>query len=100
MLDEMFLGDPSRRFIFGLALLVLTGAALLGIEWRVRRLRDSYMSHRTARALGMSFAPIGVAIMISAVWGVLGVVVFMAVAFTVCGGGVLVMLLRGTDRPC
>lgn len=96
MLDEMLLGDPSRRLMFGLALLVLTGAALLWIEWRVRRLGDAYMSHRTARALAGSFAPIGVGIMISAVWGLLGVVVFMAVAFIVCGGGVLVMLLRGT----
>jgi hypothetical protein len=43
----------------------------------------------------MSFAPVGVGIMISAVWGGLGVVVFMAVAITAWGGGVLVMLLRG-----
>ena len=95
MLDELLLGDPSRRIMFGLALLVLTGAALLWIELRVRRLGDSYLSHWTARGLAMSFAPIGVGIMISAVWGGLGVVVFMAVAFIVCGGGVLVMLLHG-----
>ena len=91
----MLLGDPSRRLMFGLALLVLTAAALLWIEWRVRRQGDSYLSHRTARGLAMSFAPIGVGIMISAPWGLLGVVVFGAVAFAVCGAGVLVMLSRG-----
>jgi hypothetical protein len=96
VLDEILLGDPSRRLAFGLALLVLTGAALLWVEWRIRRFGDAYRSHRTPRALAMSFAPVGVGIMISAVWGVLGVVVFVAVAVTVCGGGVVVMLLRRT----
>lgn len=97
MLDEMLLGDPSRRFLFGMTLLGLAGGTLLWIDWRVRRAGDSYLSHRGALAFGVSLAPVGVGILFSAAWGLFGVLVFLAAAVAVCGAAVVAMFLRGTS---
>ncbi len=94
VLDEFLLGDPARRMTFGFALFVSAVAVLIWVESRVRRRGETYLDHREAAAFGVSVAPIGTAVMMSAPWGLMGAVVFVAVAIVVCGLGVLVMLLR------
>lgn len=95
VLDDLLLGDSARRLAFGLVLLLVASALLVWVEARVRRRGETYLDHREALALGAAFAPIGVAVMISAPWGPLGPAVFVAVAIVFCGLGAVVMLLRG-----
>ena len=64
--DQLLLGDPSRRMAFGLLLFVLASAVLAWVEWRARRRGETYLDHCEVLALGASFAPVGVAVMISA----------------------------------
>jgi hypothetical protein len=95
VLDELLLGDPARRFAFGLTLAVLASITLAWVEWRVRRRGETYLAHRAMLAFGAAFAPIGVAVMISVPWGLLGVAIFTAVAMVAFGIGVLAMRLGG-----
>ncbi len=94
-LDELLLGDPARRAAFGLALLALGGATLSWVEWEVRRRDRSYLDHHAALAFGVTCAPIGIAVLLSAPFGLVGAGVFLAVAMVVCGVGAVVMLARG-----
>ena len=94
-LDQLLLGDPSGRMGYGLGLFVLASAVLVWVEWRVRRRGETYLDHRETLALGAAFAPVGVAVMISAPWGLLGAAVFVVVAMVACGIGAVVMLMRG-----
>jgi uncharacterized membrane protein YqjE len=93
--DQLLLGDEVRRAAFGATLIVLASIALGCVEWRVRRSGSSYLDHRGACALGMTLAPIGVALVLSAQWGLLGAAVFVGVAIAVCGVGVVALLVRG-----
>jgi hypothetical protein len=94
-LDELLLGDPARRAAFGLALLALSGAALTWVEWEVRRRDRSYLDHHAVLAFGATCAPIGIAVLLSAPFGLVGAGVFLAVAIAACGVGAFVMLVRG-----
>jgi hypothetical protein len=42
-------------------------------------------------------APVGVGVVFSAFWGVLGAIVFLTVAMVVCGVGMVVTLGRGAQ---
>jgi hypothetical protein len=96
VLDQMLLGDPVRRLAFGLTLLLLAGA-LIWLRWHARRPGDSYLDHRTALAVTLSLAPVGLGVVFSAFWGLLGAVVFLVTAMAVCGVGVVVMFVRGAQ---
>jgi len=95
MLDELLLGDPTRRFAFGLALLFIAGLSLGLAGRRSRRSGDSLLTQRTEVGVALSLAPVGLGIVFSAFWGLLGAIVFLGIAIAVCGIGVLVMLARG-----
>ena len=94
MLDELLLGDPMRRFAFGLALLLIAGLILILADRRAHRARASILTQRTAIAVALSMAPVGVGVVFSAFWGVLGAIVFLTVAMVVCGVGMVVTLGR------
>jgi hypothetical protein len=95
MLDELLLGDPMRRFAFGLALLLIAGLILILADGRAHRARTSILTQRTAIAVALSMASVGVGVVFSAFWGVLGAIVFLTVAMVVCGVGMVVTLGRG-----
>jgi len=94
-LDRLLLADPSRRLAFGLALLLLAGVGVTWLRWHARRPGDSHLDHRTALSLTLALVPVGLGVVFSAFWGLLGVIVFLVVAMAVCGVGALVMFVRG-----
>ena len=94
-LDQMLLGDPTRRLAFGLTLLLLAGVGPIWLRWHARRLGDSYVAHRAALGLAVPLSSVGLGVVFSAFWGLLGVVVFLVVAMAVSGVGVVVMFVRG-----
>ena len=94
VLDQMLLGDPVRRLAFGLTLLLLAGVGVIWLRWHARRPGDSYLDHRTALAVTLPLAPVGLGVVFSAFWGLPGVIVFLVVAMAVSGVGVVVMFVR------
>jgi hypothetical protein len=94
-LDEILLGDPIRQLAVGVTLLLVAGVGVIWLRWHARRPGDSYLDHRTALALTLALAPVGLGVVFSAFWGLLGVIVFLVVAMAVCGVGVLVTFVRG-----
>jgi hypothetical protein len=94
-LDQILLGDPIRQLAFGLTLLLFAGVGSVWLRWCARRPGDSYLDHRTALSLTLSVAPVGLGVVFSAFWGLLGVIVFLVVAMALCGVGVLVTFVRG-----
>ena len=94
-LDQVLLGDPLRQLVFGLTLLLVAGIGVVWLRWSGRRPGDSYLDHRTALSLTLSVAPVGLGVVFSAFWGLLGVVVFLVTAIALCGVGVLVTFVRG-----
>jgi fatty-acid desaturase len=94
-LDQILLGDPIRQFAFGLTLLLFAGVGVIWLRWHAHRPGDSYLDHRTALGLTLALVPVGLGVVFSAFWGLLGVIVFLVVAMAVCGVGVLVTFVRG-----
>ena len=95
VLDDLLLGDPARRMAYGLVLLRSRPPSSCGSSGGSAVAGETYLDHREALALGAAFAPVGVAVMISAPWGLLGAAVFVVVAMVACGIGAVVMLMRG-----
>jgi hypothetical protein len=95
MSDELLFGDPMRRFAFGSTLLLIAGLAAVAAWWRHRRLGRPLLPQQVTLRIALSVAPVGPGIVFSAFWGLLGALVFFAVAVGVCGVGMLVMLARG-----
>jgi hypothetical protein len=96
ILDELLFGDPMRRFVFGSTLLLIAGLAAVAAWWRHRRSGHSLLPPQVTLRIALSFAPVGIGIVFSAFWGLLGALAFFAVAVAVCGVGVLVTLVRGS----
>lgn len=94
-LDQVLLGDPTRRLVFGLTLLLLAGVGVIWLRWHARRVRDSFVADRDALRLALPLSSVGLGVVFSAFWGLPGVIAFLVVAMAVSGAGVVVMFVRG-----
>jgi hypothetical protein len=97
VLGQMLLGDPTRRLVVGLTLLLLAGVGVIWLRWHARRVRDSFVADRDALRLAVPLSSVGLMVVFSAFWGLLGAVVFLVTAMAVCGVGVVVMFVRGAQ---
>ena len=97
VLGQMLLGDPTRRLVVGLTLLLLAGVGVIWLRWHARRVRDSFVADRDALRLAVPLSSVGLMVVFSAFWGLLGAVVFLVTAMAVSGVGVVVMFVRGAQ---
>lgn len=96
MLDDILLGDPLRRLLFGLSLLLLAALGIGLAHRAARRTGKSLRVQQTGVRVAVTVTPVALGIVFSAFWGLLGAIVFTGVAIAVFGIGVVVLLVRGT----